>query len=445
MFRKLPRIRLGISVIVLALLLNAVVLTLSHPNNRNLFWMLLVSIPLLAIGIYITRKKFINSKRLLVRNTNLVLPFGSPHLKSINDVDFRVLIGNDQCSNLYNACTISISSMKHDSKELPVQTTRDKKVNYYNTSGEENLSTYCLSGGDLVLQVGQDLSGYGFKNANFDSEKFKQLARRPDVKMIELRLHHSFLDRTDTSNRDTIISASTYTPFTDAEGMIHFLSRLRKLSGGKPTGVRLCVNNKKQFRQICFAIKKTQLVPDYLVVEDSPEKAIVFNSENSSDSVISLYDSLFFVSKTLESYGLDKQIKTIAVAKIISRLDMLKLLALGANLVHIEMTDNSPIKSPLNWKIQPSLYKSQNIDDFHNIVMEEMNQVMKEFRFRSVDDITISKFFSRLDVAHSKNFKEIYNPIIYSSFVKGVYNSDFKPHQLSPGTPRELQKPLYQK
>ena len=62
--------------------------------------------------------------------------------------------------------------------------------------------------------------------------------------------------------------------------MIHFLDSLRELSGKKPIGIRLCISDKKEFREICHAIRKTQLIPDFIVVEGSFEvTALLFIKE----------------------------------------------------------------------------------------------------------------------------------------------------------------------
>ena len=55
--------------------------------------------------------------------------------------------------------------------------------------------------------------------------------------------------------------------FFNAEGMVLFLEKLRKLSGKKPVGISVSICNKKEFYEICHAIRKTEIIPDFIIVE----------------------------------------------------------------------------------------------------------------------------------------------------------------------------------
>ena len=65
-----------------------------------------------------------------------------------------------------------------------------------------------------------------------------------------------------------MLSLSTlgYREFAEAESMLHFVDTLREFSDGKPVGIKLCVD-RKEFHEICYSIRKTELIPDFIVVE----------------------------------------------------------------------------------------------------------------------------------------------------------------------------------
>ena len=406
---------------------------------QNLFWVLLITMPLLIVGIFTTKE----TNHILNKYCSISLQEDAKQEKyetlshsiypnKIDETDLKVLIGNDECLQPYNAFIFNIGSLKNTyPKKVIVQAVNDKKLDYLRNSYEENLCTYSLGAEDLVWQIGPEYIGCRTANGNFNSKVFKQNAGRPEVKMIELILStaikpvytaDSSLDIVDTINpkiNNGIFPGSLYSTFREAEGMIHFLDSLRELSGKKPIGIRLCIRDKKDFREICHAICKTQLIPDFIVVEGSFEFISAVHKE------MPLYEALLFVSQTLQIYGLESKIKIIASGKIISCFDILRVLALGANAVCTEMPGYST-----NDGKTFSLYKGQNLNDFRNYLLKTTVQAMKVCGFVNVGDITLSKFLRRLDLLHSNGFENLNDTILYPGVVKKLYNSKTKSYHL---------------
>ena len=218
---------------------------------------------------------------------------------------------------------------------------------------------------------------------------------------------------------------SPYSGFWEAEGMIHFLDSLRELSGRKPTGMRLCISDKKEFREICYAIRKTEIIPDFMVVEGPFENMSHVYPNNGDHTVLTLYEAILFVTQTLQVYGLEKKIKIIASGTIGSSIDILKILALGANAICTEMPTYRS-----NDGENISLYKGQNVNDFHNKLMNATVQAMKVWGFRDASDITLSKFFSKLDILRSKGFETLNDLDLLSGKVKKIYNSQMHSYQI---------------
>jgi hypothetical protein len=362
---------------------------------------------------------------------------------SNDETDLNVLIGNDQCSHPYNTCILNIGSMNtFQPKKENIQAMKDRNLGHSKNSWEERLHAYCMASGDLVWQIGPDFMGCRSENGNFNSKSFKEMASRQDIKMIELTLspRTEFRRPIDLSldngksakieRSDSIFPGLSYATFTGAEGMLHFLNSLRELSGGKPVGIRICINRKKEFHEICYTIRKTHVIPDFITVEGSFESTNTDPIDKEIHSGMPLYEALLFVSQTLQLYGLEKEIKIIAVGKIVSSFDILKLLALGANAVCSEMHGNSSLKYPGNDRKANSFYKGQNSNEFHNNLMKATIQAMKICGFMNVDDITLSKFFHRLDVLHSNNFGEVNGPILYPGTVRKIYNSKKRSYQM---------------
>ena len=48
---------------------------------------------------------------------------------------------------------------------------------------------------------------------------------------------------------------------------MQFIAELRRLSGGKPVGFKMCVGHPWEFLAICKAILETNIVPDFIVID----------------------------------------------------------------------------------------------------------------------------------------------------------------------------------
>lgn len=432
------------SIVVLGTLLNAIIIISAYIYSSGLFWILLITIPLLVIGIYNAQQT--NN---ILGKFSIISPHGSEkqnkyewlshsvYNEKISETDLKVQIGNDQCNQPYNACIFNLQSLKSIHPKKSLQATISKKPDYSKNLCEEKLRTYCIGGEDLVLQIVPNFIGCGTGNGNFNNKIFKENACLPEVKMIELILsaaikpvHNvdSSLDIGDTHNIKTnikVFPTSSYSTFREAEGMIHFLDSLRELSGKKPIGIRLSIRDKKEFHEICYAIRKTQLIPDFIVVEGSFETTSTVYADKGIHTEMPLYEALLFVSQTLQIYGLETKIKIIASGKIISCFDILRVLALGANVVCTEMPDYTPTEG----KTFP-FYKVQNLNNFHNSLIKATIQTMKVCGFMNVSDITLSKLFRRLDILHSMGFENLNGPILHSGTIKKIFNSKTKSYRL---------------
>ena len=429
------------SIIVLGVLVNAIIITAAYMYIPNLLWVLLVSMPLLMLGIY-------NAKQihyLFDKHRTAGLQAAEKKIKyewlshsiypnKIEKNDLKVMIGNDQCSQPYNACIFNIHSLNNThAKKSVVQAIVDAKPDHSKTQYEERRRSYYMAGEDLVWQLGPGFIGCRTRDGNFDSKVFKEYACLPEVKMIELILSTAIKpvfnadstlitgDTLTTKINTNNLTGSLYSTFSEPEGMIHFLDFLRELSEGKPIGIRLCISDKREFHEICHAIRKTQLVPDFIVVEGSFESHNTAHKTKGIHTVMPLYEALLFVSKTLEFYALEKKIRIIAYGKIISSFDILKVLALGANAVSTELPGYSAIDRKTS-----SLYKGQNVNDFYNNLINTTIHAMEICGFKNEGDITLSKLFRRLDILHSSGFETLRGPNSYPGTVKKLYTEKIK-------------------
>ncbi len=63
------------------------------------------------------------------------------------------------------------------------------------------------------------------------------------------------------------MSPARHSEFSTPVELLQFVERLRKLSGGKPTGFKLCIGHPWEWFAICKAMLETGMAPDFIVVD----------------------------------------------------------------------------------------------------------------------------------------------------------------------------------
>ena len=366
---------------------------------------------------------------------------------SLTEDDLRVNIGNKQCSQVYNASIINIGAMSYGalSKTAITALNEGAKIGKFaHNTGEGSISPYHLLGGDLIWQIGTGYFGCRDAEGNFDGEKFRKNALRPQVKMIELKLsqgakpgHGGILPSTKNTPEiaairnviagTTVKSPAHHSAFNSPEGLLVFLKKLRELSDGKPVGFKICIGDKKEFTEILDAIETTGIIPDFIAIDGAEGGTGAAPLEFTDYLGMPLYDALAFVSAELESRELKEDIKLIAAGKIITGFDILKVIALGAAAVYsargmmlslgcIQALVCDSGKCPVGVATQnPKLYKALDPTDkkvrvanYHANTISATLEIMEACGMKNINDVSASKFFRKVNELETKSFEEIY-------------------------------------
>ncbi|MBC2603007.1 FMN-binding glutamate synthase family protein [Puniceicoccus vermicola] len=265
----------------------------------------------------------------------------------------RVQIGGPQCEKPYSASIYNISAMSFgalSSHAILAMNKGAKSGGFYHNTGEGALSDYHLEGGgDIVWQIGTGYFGCRNENGDFDPDAFIDKAKHQQVKMIELKLsqgakpgHGGVLPAAKNNEEiakvrmvephTTVLSPPGHSEFNDAEGLLRFVDRLRSLSGGKPTGFKLCIGRETEFEELCDTMKSTGIHPDFITVDGAEGGTGAAPLEYSDSVGMPLEPALKFVRRTLEERGLHPEIKIIASGKIVTAAQLVKILSIGADL-----------------------------------------------------------------------------------------------------------------
>ncbi len=127
------------------------------------------------------------------------------------------------------------------------------------------------------------------------------------------------------------VSPASHGAFKTPVEMMHFIERLRELSGGKPTGFKLCIGHPWEWFGIAKAMHETGIVPDFIVVDGAEGGTGAAPLEFCDHVGAPLQEGLLLVHNTLVGLGLREQIKLGCAGKVVSAFDIARMLALGAD------------------------------------------------------------------------------------------------------------------
>jgi len=128
-----------------------------------------------------------------------------------------------------------------------------------------------------------------------------------------------------------VISPAGHSAFHDADGLLKFIQKLRELSEGKPVGFKLCIGDRTEFEDICEAMVRTGIKPDFIAL-DGAEGGTGAAPITFSDHVgMPWENALMYLADTLKKYNLRKDIVIITSGKIVDGFDLLKAICLGAD------------------------------------------------------------------------------------------------------------------
>src|SRR5690606_34251744 len=127
------------------------------------------------------------------------------------------------------------------------------------------------------------------------------------------------------------ISPSSHSAFSTPVEMMHFVAKLRELSGGKPTGFKLCIGHPWEWFAIVKAMLATGITPDFIVVDGAEGGTGAAPVEFTNHVGSPLQEGLLLVHNTLRGVGLRERIRVGCAGKVISAFDIARMMALGAD------------------------------------------------------------------------------------------------------------------
>lgn len=270
---------------------------------------------------------------------------------SLPSHDFRLEIGGDTAQP-YSASVFNISAMSFGALSAnAIRALNDgaRQGNFYQDTGEGSISQYHLeNGGDLVWEIGSGYFGCRDAEGRFDERTFVENSSSPQVRMIEVKLsqgakpgHGGVLPGVKVSPEISAargvpvgvdcVSPARHSEFSTPIELLHFVDRLRKLSGGKPTGFKLAIGHPWEWFAIAKAMRETGILPDFIVVDGGEGGTGAAPLEFTDHVGVPLREALLLVHNTLVGLSLRPHVRIGAAGKIITAFDIARTIAMGAD------------------------------------------------------------------------------------------------------------------
>lgn len=267
----------------------------------------------------------------------------------------RVRVGGPDCRRPYDMSLLNVSAMSFgalSANAIRALNEGAAKGGFAHDTGEGGISDYHRSGGgDLIWEIGTGYFGARTADGDFDPALFAEKAADEQVKCVSLKLSQGAkpglggvlpgpkVTEEIARIRDVPVGVKCVSPaghrvFSTPTELIEFIARMRELSGGKPTGFKLCVTSREDVLAICKAILAVGTAPDFIIVDGSEGGTGAAPVEFEDHVGMPLTQGLLAVHNALVGTGLRSQIRVAAAGKIAEGNDIVKRLIQGADYVN---------------------------------------------------------------------------------------------------------------
>lgn len=394
----------------------------------------------------------------------------------------RILVGGPDCTQPYLASVFNISAMSYGalSKNAVLALNMGAKAgNFAHNTGEGGLSPHHLQGGgDLIWQIGTGYFSCRNIDGSFSEEAFAEKAVKESVKMIEIKLsqgakpgHGGILPKEKITPEiaairmvgmeQDVVSPPAHTAFTTPMELVQFIAKLRRLSGGKPIGFKLCLGNEHEFLAICKAMIEAQIYPDFITV-DGGEGGTGAAPLEFSDSVgTPLSDALVFVHNALVGFNIRDRIRVIVSGKVSTGFDLISKIAMGADMCNaargmmfalgcIQALQCHANTCPTGVATQnPELVKGlvvehkwKRVKNFHEATVHSFLELLGAAGYTKPNELKPQAIQRRISATAVKNLGEIYHYIEPGALLRDNIPVEFvEPMQLAQSNSFEPAQP----
>lgn len=227
-----------------------------------------------------------------------------------------------------------------------------KQAGIWMNTGEGGLSPFHLEGGcDIVFQMGTAKYGVRDSDGHLDEDKLRELAAKPQVKMIEIKLAQGakpgkggilpaskitpeIADVRGIEQGEDSLSPNRHVEIDDHNDLLDFIAKVRDITG-LPTGIKTVMGDGEAFVELFALVKERGIesAPDFITL-DGGEGGTGAAPMPLIDLVgVSIREALPYVTRLRNDAGLKERIRIIASGKLVNPGDVAWALCAGADFV----------------------------------------------------------------------------------------------------------------
>jgi glutamate synthase domain-containing protein 2 len=206
-----------------------------------------------------------------------------------------------------------------------------------------------------------------------------------------------------------------------------FVDDLRRMSGGRPTGFKLCIGRPTEFLSICKAMVETGIHPQFILVDGSEGGTGAAPLEFEDHVGMPLTEGLIFTHNALVGAGLRDKIKIGAAGKIDSGAAMAARIAQGADYTNAARammlalgciqarrceTNTCPVgiatQRPRRVRGLVVPDKTERVYQFHRNTVASFNQLLAAMGLDGPNQLDPSFLTRRVDPATTRTYAELH-------------------------------------
>jgi glutamate synthase domain-containing protein 2 len=374
--------------------------------------------------------------------------------------DFRVTVGGADCRKPYALSLFNVSAMSFgalSANAIRALNHGARLGGFAHDTGEGGISRYHREfGGDLIWEIGSGYFGCRNEDGSFCAERFAAQAQAPQVKMIEIKLsqgakpgHGGMLpgakvtaeiaDARGVPIGVDCISPARHSAFKTPVEMMHFITHLRDLSGGKPVGFKLCIGHAWEFMAICKAMLESGIRPDFIVIDGSEGGTGAAPLEFVDHVGTPLREGLVLAHNCLVGAGLRQSIRLGASGRVVTGFDIARLLALGADWCNAARgfmfalgcvqaqschTDRCPTgvatQNPWRQRGLVVVDKAPRVRQFHQGTLAALGELVGAAGLAHPNDLRPVHILKRVSPSEVKSFAEVYTFLQHRELLSGT-------------------------
>ncbi|MDV2981497.1 FMN-binding glutamate synthase family protein [Glutamicibacter sp. HZAU] len=360
----------------------------------------------------------------------------------------RVRVGSSQCSKPYEISLMNISSMSFGSLSANAVLAMNKGAatgEFVHETGEGGLTKYHLEyGADLFWEIGSGYFGCRTPEGRFNPETFAAKANHENVKGITIKLSQGAkpglggvlpaakVTEEISAARDVpmgvdCISPASHAEFSTPRELMHFVAKLRELSGGKPVGIKFCVGSRTDVMALCKGMLETGILVDFITIDGAEGGTGAAPLEYEDHVGAPLTEGLMLVHNTLVGAGLRDEIRLAAAGKVANGSDIIKRLIQGADFTFSARsmmmatgciqaqqchTNHCPVGvATQNKRLMRALDvedKGHRVYNYHRLTVTECAQIMASMGLTSPEQLNTRMLRRRVNLQSTRSYASLF-------------------------------------